>query len=175
MNHRSRLSAAAALLCFLVSCRTSPRGIENVALHADSNGFLNATEFVAEGFWFTARHVDETAARVGSDIVRLRPADREGFAFCPGPHPAGELAEVLLAPWPDGRRVLPILLLERVEGAREEVVARAATRVISGFSGSPVLCSHGQVIGVVSAADRAEPLFFIFSRPWPRDRWPAGD
>lgn len=168
----SRLLAV-VLLGLLVSCR-SPGGLNHVALHADATGFLCATEFVAEGSWFTARHVDETGARVGSDIVRLRSADREGLTFCWGPHSAGELADVLLAPWPDGRRVLPILLLEPVTGTREEVVARAAWRVVSGFSGSPILCSHGQVIGVVSASDRAEPLFFIFSRPWSRDRWPAG-
>jgi hypothetical protein len=159
------------LVCLLAACR-SPRS-QDVGLYADKSGFLSATEFIAEGSWFTARHVDETAARVGSDVVRLRPADRHGFGFCWGPHAAGERADIFLAPWPEGRRTLAIILLEPLAG-RDEVVARAATRVVSGFSGSPVVCSHGEVIGVVSAADRAEPLFFIFSRPWPRDRWPAG-
>lgn len=130
----------------------------------DLSVVIEGTRFVAEGYWYTARHINPEAQPCGPDIVRLGPAESKGYAICRKAHAPKEPIWLVTAPWPEGRQII-LGIIGKAEDF--EAYARFASPVTYGFSGSPVLCSHRAVWGVASCLDTRDHRFATLSLFYP--------
>jgi hypothetical protein len=126
-----------------------------VRFHYAENGNLAGTEFVCEAEVYTAAHVADGETPdmlVGRDLVRTGASWFWGLDRCRDRHLPGERVTMLRPDWPGEPRVVEGLICGRDED--QDYVARFASEIFKGCSGSPVLCPDGRVLGALVLVGR---------------------
>jgi hypothetical protein len=140
-------------LLLLAACAAGPTPIVSFLVQNDT---IIATKFVAEGEWYTAQHAEPAGTVVGPDIVKIGVSTERGFSMCRAEHQTGESIRILLAPWPLRQVVGAILTCGRSEGQQSAFMGIPS---FSGLSGSPAICGHNKVMGLVSQRASNEPYW----------------
>ena len=105
-------------------------------------GDVYGKAFIAEGSIYTARHVVEPRIKEGYDTVSLGCADIHGFYLCRQVHQKNDRFcyvsdRGLIDMW---------VLVEEITS----FTTLCSDNIKPGDSGTPVICEHGNVIGLVS-------------------------